>query len=107
MKKALLILTAVTGLAIANTASAELTAGQKQMAASRLSQKEKGQPHHEDSTATTQRNPMSALRISGALLKRNEARRATGPGPLPPPLHDAPRNTRLVSAASYQSSHHC
>src|SRR5208283_2007539 len=42
-------------------------------------QKQKGQPHREDSTATTQRNPIKALRISGLRSRRNEASRMPGP----------------------------
>ena len=65
MKKTLLIPTAVTGLAIANTASAgptaETEADSRFVAVSKgkklKEQKEKGQPHREHSAATTHRNP--------------------------------------------------
>jgi hypothetical protein len=38
-------------------------------------QKQKGQPHRKDSTATTQRNPILSLRLSEVFLSRYEASR--------------------------------
>ena len=56
-------------------------------------QKQKGQPHREDSTATTQRNPIVPLRKTGRLRLREEASRLTRLLR----FHDAPRNTRYCA----------
>jgi hypothetical protein len=78
-------------------------------------------PHREDSTATTQRNPIQSTRPPGVKEKRHEASRRSGLLP----SHDAPRNTQTLLALGkpiiagltpvlgycaselYQSSHHC
>src|SRR5208283_5224910 len=56
-----------------------------------IAEAQKGQPHSEDSAATTQRKPMRALRVLGVQPRRKDASRALG---LKAP-HDAPRNTRF------------